>query len=69
MTEIKTKIISAGSDTTFIERALTNNFTEFNHLSFTAMPSFVDVHVHFREPGFSYKETISSGSKSASRGG
>lgn len=32
-------------------------------------PGFVDVHVHFREPGFSYKETIKSGSLAAARGG
>ena len=32
-------------------------------------PGFCDVHVHFREPGFSYKETIQSGSRSALRGG
>ena len=32
-------------------------------------PGFVDVHVHFREPGFSYKETIKSGSRAAARGG
>ena len=32
-------------------------------------PGFVDVHVHFREPGFSYKETIKSGSMAAARGG
>ena len=32
-------------------------------------PGFVDVHVHFREPGFSYKETIKSGSMSAAKGG
>ena len=29
----------------------------------------VDVHVHFREPGFTYKETIASGSAAAARGG
>ena len=33
------------------------------------LPGFCDVHVHFREPGFSYKEDILSGSRSASRGG
>ena len=33
------------------------------------LPGFCDVHVHFREPGFSYKEKISSGSLSAARGG
>ncbi len=35
----------------------------------TVFPGFCDVHVHFREPGFSYKETIKSGSLSAARGG
>ncbi len=33
------------------------------------LPGFCDVHVHFREPGFSYKEKFSSGSLSAARGG
>ncbi len=32
-------------------------------------PGFCDVHVHFREPGFSYKETIATGSMAAARGG
>ena len=32
-------------------------------------PGFCDVHVHFREPGFSYKETIASGSLAAAHGG
>jgi len=32
-------------------------------------PGFVDVHVHFREPGFSYKETIKTGSMAAAHGG
>ena len=32
-------------------------------------PGFADVHVHFREPGFSYKETISTGSRAAAKGG
>lgn len=33
------------------------------------LPGLIDVHVHFREPGFSYKETIASGSRAAARGG
>lgn len=33
------------------------------------LPGFVDVHVHFREPGFEYKETIQSGSAAAVAGG
>lgn len=33
------------------------------------MPSFIDLHCHFREPGYTHKETIESGSKAAVRGG
>ena len=33
------------------------------------LPGFADVHVHLREPGFSYKETIASGTLAAARGG
>lgn len=35
----------------------------------TILPGFCDVHVHFREPGFSYKETIATGSLAAAHGG
>ena len=37
-----------------------------NHL---IVPGFVDVHVHLREPGFSYKETVFSGTSAAAAGG
>lgn len=33
------------------------------------MPGFVDLHVHLREPGFEYKETIETGGKAAAKGG
>ena len=33
------------------------------------LPGFCDVHVHFREPGFSYKETMESGTRAAAAGG
>ena len=36
---------------------------------YTIFPGFCDVHVHFREPGFSYKETIATGSLAAAAGG
>ena len=36
---------------------------------YAVFPGFCDVHVHFREPGFSYKETIATGSAAAARGG
>ena len=32
-------------------------------------PGFVDVHVHLREPGFFYKETIASGTAAGAKGG
>ncbi|MBQ2960050.1 MAG: dihydroorotase [Oscillospiraceae bacterium] len=37
--------------------------------NFTVLPGFCDVHVHFREPGFSFKETMETGSAAAARGG
>ena len=33
------------------------------------MPGFIDLHVHLREPGFEYKETIMTGAKAAAKGG
>ncbi len=33
------------------------------------MPGFIDLHVHLREPGFEYKETIMTGARAAARGG
>ena len=36
---------------------------------YTVFPGFCDVHVHFREPGFSYKETVAGGSAAAAYGG
>ncbi|HEX3078394.1 MAG TPA: dihydroorotase [Lachnospiraceae bacterium] len=33
------------------------------------MPGFIDLHVHLREPGFEYKETIATGARAAARGG
>jgi len=41
----------------------------FNSPKYVVFPGFCDVHVHFREPGFSYKETIATGSRAAARGG
>ena len=40
-----------------------------NSPSYVLLPGFCDVHVHFREPGFSYKETMETGSRAAARGG
>ena len=43
------------------------SLSDFNNIY--VFPAFCDVHVHFREPGFFYKETIKTGSLSAARGG
>ncbi|MCR4874342.1 MAG: dihydroorotase [Clostridia bacterium] len=42
---------------------------DFNNSNYTILPGFCDVHVHFREPGFSYKETIKTGAMAAAHGG
>lgn len=44
-------------------------FSFLNNPSYSLLPGFCDVHVHFREPGFSYKETVRSGSLAAAHGG
>ena len=41
----------------------------FTSPRYAVFPGFCDVHVHFREPGFSYKETIASGSLASAHGG
>ena len=56
------EMISSGSP--FVD-----DISVFNSSEFAVFPGFCDVHVHFREPGFSYKETMETGSKAAARGG
>ena len=58
-----------------ISRIVSNNallmdeVARFTSEEYVFLPGFCDVHVHFREPGFSYKETIETGSKASARGG
>ena len=68
---IKANIIGNSSFVSDMQLLLSDSgaFAEFNNSNFTILPGFCDVHVHFREPGFSYKETIASGSMAAARGG
>ena len=51
------------------EKLADGDLSFYNSEKFTVLPGFCDVHVHFREPGFSYKETIKSGSMAAAKGG
>lgn len=48
---------------------LVSGSEEFNMDSCFVFPGLIDVHVHLREPGFSYKETIKTGTLAAARGG
>ena len=57
-------IVSAGSCTEVPEGTEVIDVT-----GLTVVPAFADIHVHFREPGFTAKETIRTGSLAAARGG
>lgn len=63
--KLKTLMIDKLSDA-----VLSNgDFADLDFENCVVFPGFCDVHVHFREPGFSYKETIKSGSLAAAHGG
>jgi len=64
------------NDSLVVSGGIVSSFTHgapvvsvFNCDSFAILPGFADVHVHLREPGFLYKETIKTGTLSAARGG
>lgn len=69
----KAKVIAPAMGSVFLDSVgsvfLGNGLSIYNDSKFVVFPGFCDVHVHFREPGFSYKETIASGSAAAARGG
>ena len=46
-----------------------DELSAFSQNQYFVFPGFCDVHVHFREPGFSYKETMETGSAASARGG
>ena len=54
----------------FAEAFLSSDaFCAYTSPRYVVFPGFCDVHVHFREPGFSYKETMQTGSMAAAHGG
>ena len=69
----KAKVISASLGTTFVDgigaSIAASALSVFDSPRYVVFPGFCDVHVHFREPGFSYKETIATGSRASARGG
>ena len=67
-------LITSGADESFADSVTATLSSDkalsvFNTPKYFIFPGFCDVHVHFREPGFSYKETIKSGSAACARGG
>ena len=69
----KAKVISASLGSAFADgisaSISTPELSVFDSPRYVVFPGFCDVHVHFREPGFSYKETIATGSLASARGG
>ena len=69
----KANVYAASLGTVFSEGVCFSLFAPglsgFDSSEYVIFPGFCDVHVHFREPGFSYKETIATGGRAAARGG
>lgn len=72
MTNPNIKIVSGRCEVEFDLPRLISTFS-LSQLdrdsNYVIVPGFLDVHVHLREPGFSYKETIKDGTKACARGG
>ena len=67
---IEINTLSSMQDAPFVSSFLeTFGGSVYNSLEYVLLPGFCDVHVHFREPGFCYKETVATGSKAAAHGG
>ena len=63
-------VMLENNDMSVVSRFLgMDSYSHFDSSEYVVFPGFCDVHVHFREPGFSYKETIFSGSRAAAKGG
>lgn len=73
MSNLKIKIESGRAKVDFDLQHLVSAFSLPNKLrtdsSYVLVPGFLDVHVHLREPGFSYKETIKTGTEASAHGG
>ena len=68
----KANVITASLAASFAEAvcaSISTDLSAFDSSRYAVFPGFCDVHVHFREPGFSYKETMVTGSACAARGG
>lgn len=72
-TGFEKKDVFVSNGKVFFSSISSSNSESFNEIldctDKVIVPGFTDVHVHLREPGFFYKETIATGTESASRGG
>lgn len=64
---VKKDLFVSPKDVSFVNNSSTSHIIDCTGK--VILPGFVDVHVHLREPGFFYKETIKSGTKAAAKGG
>lgn len=68
--ELKNVYLDGSTIAAISSASINNNQCEIIELHGDMLvPSFVDMHVHLREPGYSYKETIKSGTQAAAAGG
>jgi dihydroorotase len=65
----KDLLIRDGRVAAIDERVSEENAEVFDAADLIVAPGFIDLHVHLREPGFEYKETIASGARAAVAGG
>lgn len=63
------KIVAIGDAAAFKEMTDASQLQIYDGEGLVAAPGLIDVHVHFRDPGFTYKEDILSGSRAAAAGG
>lgn len=71
---INAQICTLTSFPQFTKETVLDAFSEFgasvyNSSQYMIFPGFCDVHVHLRQPGFSYKETIKTGTQASAHGG
>ncbi len=62
-------LIRDGKVSAIGESLAAENVETFDAIGLIVAPGFIDLHVHLREPGFEYKETIESGARAAVAGG
>ncbi|MEG0804912.1 MAG: dihydroorotase [Lachnospiraceae bacterium] len=67
--KIQDILVQEGKIAAVGERLAANANRELDAAGCFVMPGFIDLHVHLREPGYEYKETIETGSRAAAKGG